>query len=364
MGSSRYRTPERDDCEHLHRHDLWMVSSAHLMALRPTVESGAANRSVEPVARAPVYGDSSVHLVRGTGFRAESPRGIAPPGLRQLRPCPLGHTARRVMSSRLLKVCAQVARPVLRPGSVLPVLARSRKLVSRQGKGAGKAHTGREKAGKSQELCLLALHRPSRFRWMLSGHAQNAAQVDESRTIQVEGRRSCATCGCAALNFQEVIGPCEVPRPSLATRVEQRNSSPGQRIASLRLGIFVTITRRARPSQLGHRMSRATAGGEHARRRRGHTSNLPDAGSTRNDYRHARAPAALAAEGAAHVPSAPPSWPISAFTAARDFPLLRASFPNASTRSASSCWTCCAAPGTQPIPRASVFHARSGRSAS
>jgi hypothetical protein len=99
--------------------------------------------------------------------------------------------------------------------------------VSRQGKGAGKAQTGREKAAKSQELCLLAVHRPSRFRWMLSGHTQNAAQVDESRTIQVQGRRSCATYGSAALNFQEVIGPCEVPRPSLATWVEQRDSSPG-----------------------------------------------------------------------------------------------------------------------------------------
>jgi hypothetical protein len=97
---------------------------------------------------------------------------------------------------------------------------------------------------------------------MLSGHTQNASQVDEPRTIQVQGRRSCATYGSAALNFQEVIVPCEVPRPSLATWVEQRDSSPGERIARLRLGIFVTITRRARQSHFGHRMPRATRPGQ------------------------------------------------------------------------------------------------------
>jgi hypothetical protein len=54
----------------------------------------------------------------------------------------------------------------------------------------GKPQTGGEKAGKSQDLCLVALHRASRFRWMLSGHLQDAEQVAERAAIQVQCRRS------------------------------------------------------------------------------------------------------------------------------------------------------------------------------
>ena len=39
------------------------------------------------------------HQGSGDRFGAGSPRGITPPGLPQIRTCPLGHTARHVMSS-------------------------------------------------------------------------------------------------------------------------------------------------------------------------------------------------------------------------------------------------------------------------
>jgi len=87
----------------------------------------------------------------------------------------------------------------------------------------------------------------SGFLRMLADRTQSAAQVDERRAIQMQGRRGCTARGGASLNLQEVCAPGKMALPPLPARVEQGDGSPGLRIARLRLGVLVAVTRWARP---------------------------------------------------------------------------------------------------------------------
>jgi hypothetical protein len=82
---------------------------------------------------------------------------------------------------------------------------------------------------------------------MLSDRTQSAAQVDERRAVEVQGRYSGTSRSGASLHPQEVCTPSEVTQPPLAAGVEQADSFPGLRILCPRLGVFVAVTRRTCP---------------------------------------------------------------------------------------------------------------------
>src|SRR5438874_10731153 len=80
------------------------------------------------------------------------------------------------------------------------------------------------------------------FLRMRSDRTKGAAQVDESRAIQMQGRHGRTAGGSASLDVPEVCAPREVARPLLAARVEKRDGSSGLRIARVRLGVLVAVT--------------------------------------------------------------------------------------------------------------------------
>jgi hypothetical protein len=80
---------------------------------------------------------------------------------------------------------------------------------------------------------------------------ESAAQVHEGGAIQMQRRHGGPAGRGASLDEQEIRAPAKMARPTLAARIEQGNGSSRLRIGSVRLGVFVAVARRARPSQIG-----------------------------------------------------------------------------------------------------------------
>ena len=84
---------------------------------------------------------------------------------------------------------------------------------------------------------------------MLPDGTESATQVDECRAIQEQRDHGGPAGRGAALDEREIRVPGKMTRPQLAARVEQGDETPCLRISGVRLGVFVTVARRARPGQ-------------------------------------------------------------------------------------------------------------------
>jgi hypothetical protein len=80
---------------------------------------------------------------------------------------------------------------------------------------------------------------------MVSDCTECAAQIDERRAVQVQGRHGRTARGRAAFQMQEVRAPGKVARPLLAAWVEQGDDPASPGIECPRLGLFVAVARRA-----------------------------------------------------------------------------------------------------------------------
>lgn len=77
---------------------------------------------------------------------------------------------------------------------------------------------------------------------MNARQVQRPPQIDQRRTIDMEGCYAGTTAWRASKNLREVIVPREMLSPSLATRVKQRYDLVGFGIYCLGLLCFVSIT--------------------------------------------------------------------------------------------------------------------------
>lgn len=117
-------------------------------------------------------------------------------------------------------------------------------------------------AAPSVVLCRVASLRMRPLRWMFPYGTEGTAQVDERRTIKVQGGHGGPSGGRASLDEQEIRAPGEMARPALAAWVEQANGSPRLWIARMGLCLFVAVARGARPGQFRSRAAR-TADARH-----------------------------------------------------------------------------------------------------
>ncbi len=180
----------------------------------------------------------------------------------------------------------------------------------------------------------------SRLRRMLPKGMESPAQIHQGRAIQVQSRHGGPARGGSPLDPQETGAPGKMAQPTLPARVEQGNRTPSLRIGRVRLGVFVTVARRARPGQLSRRAARtphpwndvlADEGGA------GETGGMP-------------AVLAAVAGAVAHLsPDCPRNSLMrhpcglrssSACTACTAWPRRRANSASASARAASSRWAC------------------------
>jgi len=71
--------------------------------------------------------------------------------------------------------------------------------------------------------------------------AQDAAQVDDFRAIELQRRYSCASGRCDAKDFQVVGAQCEMLCPLMTARMKQRRQLSGQRVARFDLCMLVLV---------------------------------------------------------------------------------------------------------------------------
>jgi hypothetical protein len=83
--------------------------------------------------------------------------------------------------------------------------------------------------------------------------AQYPAQVKQLGPIQVQGHHSRSAYGSMPQNDDEVLAPCEVPLPTLTTRVEERYNAPCLWVRCASFGVFVGVTPRACPGKIVQR---------------------------------------------------------------------------------------------------------------
>ena len=84
---------------------------------------------------------------------------------------------------------------------------------------------------------------------------QRTPQVDQFRSVEVQGDHGGAARRRAATDDEEIVVPGKMPRPPLAARVEERHDAPCLGIAAVRLIIFVTVTPRTGPDKFGKRVA-------------------------------------------------------------------------------------------------------------
>jgi hypothetical protein len=88
---------------------------------------------------------------------------------------------------------------------------------------------------------------------VFSGCAQYFAQVKQFGAIQVQLRHGRSAYGSTPQNDDEVLTPCEVPLPTLTTRVEEWYNAPCLWVRSASFDVFVGVTPWARPAEIVQR---------------------------------------------------------------------------------------------------------------